>query len=347
MQEKEFQKANTLYILSENCLNHRSPLAGCHICETACPQNALVYHDRKWQAQNCTLCGICAMVCPSQVFHIDLLNLLSLPSQDLKLCCSQNTTAPEATRRINCIQQLTPLSIIHLLYRHATVTIYLPMEKCKQCTHQWYAQGLVQQLDAYHLPTNKFQIIFDDSPVTTEENTRRELLRDLWHRTENTSKKMLTSTIEKIRAEFDSQEVEQDNPAIFPIRLPLYALYAKKALSLPIDQTLPFRQLHCKSCTFCGACAHLCPTQALKISKNENEIQFFFQPELCINCNLCTQICMQHGLYWGDFMSAEQFMQSPFPLANSIEKICSRCQHEFFQWPPLQDCENPICTFCK
>ncbi len=340
-----FQKANTLSILSQNCLNHRSPLSSCHICETACPQKALSYQDGKWSAVNCTLCGICAMVCPTQTFQIDLPDLLHLPKQHLTLYCDQNTSAPADSIRIHCMQQLNPLAIIHLLYRHTAVTIHLPLDHCKQCRHQWYAQGLIQQLNAYQLPPDKLQIITQDEPTTANENQRRDLFKDLLHRTENKSKKMLVQTIETIGADFISQEVAQKDPAIFPSRLPLYALYAKK--ELPVVQELPFRQLSCTTCTFCGACTHICPTQALEVTKNDEEKQLLFHPELCINCNLCTQICIQHGLEWEDFFTAKQFMQSPILLAHSLEYICSLCEHEFYQWPSKQEHENPICSFCR
>lgn len=345
--KKQFQKASTLSIFSTNCLNHHSPLAGCHICATVCPQNTLSFHNGTWTATNCSLCGICVMVCPTQVFQIDFPNLINQPAQNLILCCNQNASAPTEALRINCLQQLNPLAIIHLLYRHTSVTIYLPMEYCKQCTHQWYAQGLIQQLSAYQLPPEKLKIITQEFPAPTEENQRRELFRDLFHRTEDKSKQILIHAAETIHAEFASQEIAQKEPAIFPSRLPLYALYLKNELPVTATQELPFRQLNCTACTFCGACMHICPTNAIDIKKTEDKKQLLFHPELCINCNLCKEICMQHGLEWEDYFTAEHFTQSPIPLAHSSEHICSLCDHEFYQWPSIEDDEFAVCSFCR
>lgn len=348
MSEKnQFHKASTLSISSANCLNQHSPLADCHICTTVCPQSALSFQENAWTAVNCSLCGICAMVCPTQVFQIDLPYLLNLPAQPLVLCCSQNISAPAEALHINCIQQLNPLAIVHLLYRHPSVTIYLPIEHCKQCVHQWYAQGLIQQLNAYQIPSDKLQIIIQEPEAAVEEKPRRELFRDLLHRTEDKSKKLLAHTLEQISAEFSSQEVSQKEPAVFPNRLPLYALYLKKVLPIDSSQELPFRQLHCTACTFCGACMHVCPTSALEIIKTDNQKQLVFHPELCINCNLCKQICIQRGLEWDDYFTAKQFTQSPILLAHSLEHICSLCEHEFYQWPAKQDDEQAICSFCR
>lgn len=343
----QFQKANTVSIISANCLNLHSPLADCHICETICPQNALTFDEGKWEAVNCNLCGLCAMVCPTQVFQIDLPNLMKQPVAPLHICCSQNASAPVEVLRVNCIQQFSPLAIIYLLYRYPSITIHLPLEQCKQCTHQWYGEGFLQQLSSYQIPAEKLQIVTHEQKNIIEENRRRELFRDIFHRTEEQSKKLFAQTIEKISANFHSQELEQKEPTVFPSRLPLYALYAKKQLSLPKDEPLPFRSLSCERCTFCGACTHLCPTQALEIKHTNEEKLLLFHQELCINCNLCQKICMQNGLVWDEFMSATQFMDTPVTLARSKEQICSRCEHEFYQWPNFSDDTEPICTFCR
>lgn len=347
------KKANQLSIFSANCLNLRSPLSDCHICENVCPQHTLLFRNGTWHASNCTLCGACAMVCPTQVFQIDLPQLLHLEAQHLLLTCTQHPAVPEHALRINCIQQLNPLAILHLLYHHPSITLYLPLAQCTQCTQQWYPEGLLQQLRQYQIPTDKLQIITTTAQESSEpENERRELLRDLFHRTETATKKMLVQTVEKISAEFSSQEITQQEPAVFPNRLPLYALYVKKQLPVPNEQTLPFRQLQCTRCSFCTACAHVCPTQAITIETpqaqtQEQTMHLLFHPELCINCNLCEKICMQHGLTWGDFMETKQFLASPMLLAHSTEQTCSQCGHTFYQWPPNEADTIPICTFCQ
>ena len=95
MSQANFQKAEQLSIYSGNCLRSRSPLSTCASCETLCPEQALLFQDDKWQAQNCSLCGLCAMVCPGQVFQIDQHRVIQYQKgQPLLLCCSQNTQAP-------------------------------------------------------------------------------------------------------------------------------------------------------------------------------------------------------------------------------------------------------------
>lgn len=348
MRQTNNLKSNQLSIYSANCLNRISPAAQCSICQTVCPQQALHWQDEHWQAVNCTLCGLCAMVCPTQVFQLDQQQLLQYKKNEpLQLCCSQNTAAPAEVLRINCLQQFTPLHIIHLLYQHSKLTLYITAEDCQKCPQNWYPQGLLQQLEPYQIPAEQLQIIQQtNAPAETaaDEKQRREFFRDLLHRTEEQSKKTISRTAEHIAAQFSSQEVQTATPAVFPARLPLYACYVKKQLPIQPDQTLPFRLLNCTACTFCGACTHLCPTKALELQEHNAQMQLLYHPELCINCNLCQQVCMQQGLQWEDFMVQQQFLQTPQQLAHSAPQICTQCGHTYYQWPEET---TGVCRFCK
>ena len=347
MSQANFQKAEQLSIYSGNCLRSRSPLSTCASCETLCPEQALLFQDDKWQAQNCSLCGLCAMVCPGQVFQIDQHRVMQhQKGQPLFLCCSQNTQAPAEAIRVNCLQQFSPLSLIYLLYHHPQLTLYIVPSECQSCRHSWYAQGLLQQLEQYRIPSDKLRIIMQEAgePAAADGNQRRELFRDLFRRTERHSRKAAMQTVDKLTAAFSSAEVPVEQTEIFPTRLPLYAMYVKKQLPVQSEAELPFRQLVCSACTFCSACTHVCPTQALTLLTLENEKSLQFQPELCINCGLCQSVCMQRGLEWDDFLTQGQFLETPKTIARSAEKICSACEHEFYQWP---DTEDSICSFCR
>lgn len=344
MSHTPFQKANLISVSSSNCLNSIHALEQCTLCTQVCPEHSLVFQDNHWKTVNCSLCGLCAMICPTQVFQIDQYRIAQYPKQDsLSLCCTQNTAAPAEAHRINCLQQFSPLSIFYILYQHSKITLYLSIEQCQNCQHQWYAQGFIQQLEQYQIPIEKLQIVLQNTEKPSTENQRRELFRDLFHRTEKHSKHIMIQAVEKLTASFSSKETETTQ-AVFPSRLPLYALYVKHQLPVHPSARLPFHQLECTDCNFCTACTYVCPTQALTIQNQNDEKQLQFQPELCINCNLCQNTCMQKGLQWDDFMTQQQFLQTPKILAHSAKKICNECEHEFYQWPPS---DEVICSLCK
>ncbi len=350
MAQTRYQKATVLSINAANCLNIISPAAACRTCQDICPQQALSWQNNQWHTADCTLCGLCTSVCPTQVFQIDQNNLFHLKTNGpLHLCCARDTDAPAEAVALNCLQQLTPLLLIHLLYQtQQQIILHLPAAQCQQCGQQWYPQGLQLQLEQYQLPSEKLQIVIQTEQPSGQNaassNQRREFLRDIFHRTESHSKKMIVQTAEQLAANFESVQTQNTEPAVFPVRLPLYALYIKKQLPIFPERTLPFHQLGCSSCTFCGACVHVCPTQALTMQEDQQEKQLLYQPELCINCNLCQQICMKKGLYWNDFMTQKQFLQTPWQLAHSSQKICSQCGHDYYQWP---DTDQTRCSFCQ
>lgn len=347
MKQISYQKANQLSIYSANCLNNISPLAQCHTCTDVCPAQALSFQDGHWEVQNCKLCGLCATVCPTQVFSIDHLQLLhTQKNESLLLCCSQNNAAPAEALHLNCLQQLSPLTILHLLYQYSQITLYLTPEKCQQCTQHWYTDGLLLQLQQYQISQEQLQIIVQSVPSSEETlpgKNRRSFISDLFHRTETQSKKVLAQKVETIAANFSSNEANTE-ATVFPSRLPLYALYIKKQLPIQPQEILPFRLMSCIHCTFCSACTYICPTKALKLMETDQKKQLYYHPEQCINCNLCQLICMQKGLQWQDFMTQEQFLQTPHQLADSTEKICTACGESYYLW---SESTSTICPRCQ
>ena len=45
------------------------------------------------------------------------------------------------------------------------------------------------------------------------------------------------------------------------------------------------------SCTLCGQCAKICPTNALTESYEDDDVSIAFDPRLCVNCSQCVSTC--------------------------------------------------------
>ena len=47
-------------------------------------------------------------------------------------------------------------------------------------------------------------------------------------------------------------------------------------------------------CTACGACASVCPKDALSVTSNSNRIGFYYpnvDESKCVHCGLCEKVC--------------------------------------------------------
>lgn len=88
----------------------------------------------------------------------------------------------------------------------------------------------------------------------------------------------------------------------------------------------------------------MCPTGALTMEETDTSASLAFHPELCIDCRICTDCCMEKGLSWGEFLTRSAFLETPQQLAKSSVKICDHCGHEFYQWP---EAEESLCRFCR
>lgn len=59
-------------------------------------------------------------------------------------------------------------------------------------------------------------------------------------------------------------------------------------------------------CRYCGACATMCATQALKYEVNSSrQATLTFQPSLCVNCRLCKDACLTHSMIYSTRVLAD------------------------------------------
>ena len=340
----------TLAIDSTACTRVLSPLSSCRKCLDICPAQALDFSANQWSANQCLGCGLCVIACPNQVFRLDEDALLEAASPDKALLvdCRHNVAPTGSDLTINCFQQLYPELIFRLLSRTQKLILYTDQTICDKCPHQWYAPGLEMQLSPFGLPTDKL-ILADKHTIAQHlpaqlAPSRRNFLRQIFHDTKTASQKKIVHSAQELLT--DVAPSTKEAPLIPKRRLALRTLYREQLPEAIKHNELPYRRLSVDYCTFCGACANLCPTGALALRTTESEQkQLLFQPALCTQCQLCQDICLHKKMYWQDALTVEQLMDdTPIPLAYADSKTCSQCQHPYWLYPA--DNENAICPFC-
>lgn len=345
-----FQKAPSLTIHTQNCSKVSSPLSQCEICVQACPEKTLLFHNEQWQAAQCLSCGLCAALCPNQVFQLDAPALRNLvqAKQILQLTCTRSKQVPAEALQINCLQQLSPLLLFELLSYGADLTIYYCPEACADCEMQWYPQGLEIQLKQYHLPLERLHLAAMEPAKASNMQTqdRRSFLKELTSTTRHTSTQLLMHSLDRFLSPFEALEEEKQAllPDVPSSRMPLVKLYQEKPFLVDTAKTLPFRRLQCDDCNFCGACARLCPTKALQMEFTTKEQSLVYDPKRCNQCNLCQDICFKHQLSWQAHLTIAEFLSPDLQiLAHSEEKTCAHCGHSYYQYP---DGGHALCSFC-
>ena len=48
-----------------------------------------------------------------------------------------------------------------------------------------------------------------------------------------------------------------------------------------------------ENCMLCGICSEFCPTGALLLNNNKQKVTLTFNPQYCINCDICENSCLE------------------------------------------------------
>ncbi len=96
------------------------------------------------------------------------------------------------------------------------------------------------------------------------------------------------------------------------------------------------------ACTACGACARICPTKALSLTRKDDSCSLTFNGGLCIDCSSCIRACMPGFLKKAD--PTLETIAAPFPITlfNGAVGRCRRCNAQSAALSSQGYC--PICT---
>jgi ferredoxin len=85
-----------------------------------------------------------------------------------------------------------------------------------------------------------------------------------------------------------------------------------------------------EACTACGSCGRVCPTEALRFKKNEDDMTFSisFCAKNCISCDLCKHVCLPDAItldYAAPFERVFSVKEPAIVEAGSMVR-CERCK---------------------
>lgn len=317
---------------------------GCRVCATTCPRQALEPSEdfMALDKTRCTGCGACVSACPQQAI-------------DLPGVSPQQINAQIATLLNGASLPIHPRAILFVCARSAPTlqgladqglsypASWLPVEV--PCLGVVTSTWLLQCLNLGAVAAGVLPCLRDDCRYGKREVTEgrvaycREFLsmlgappdavRLLDPRDERELARALSSLPEQ------AQEPRADRPrdmALFAPRATAQALLGLAETFAPsLDRSLahpysPVGMVTVKQgCTACESCVHACPTEALRMHRDQEKVALTYDPGLCIGCESCVPVCPERVVSVEKVTDLSRLAQGRVTLHEDSEIRCEAC----------------------
>ncbi len=335
------------------CLNIRSGRSLCRACEAICPVQGIKQNGQEIQISECISCGLCAVACPTGVMDQlwdgfdQVINVSGERRPYIWLTCHRAALLKDAVR-LNCLGELTPELVFYLLHQGSQrVNILYQPELCRDCRCQTGQSRWVDTLEKleriYPGATDCFQVYGnppESTPATKSsvDYSRRGILRALGGEARQAMGELLLKQLPEQSHSRFSQSLALRRKLF---RYVISHLTAEKA-ELMEPGYLRHPEIE-TGCTFCGSCAILCPSGAMKMEKSDAGLSLTVDPTACNMCGLCAATCPAQAIKV-DWTIANDGPARRIPLIQGERKICPSC-HQSYLADNSQS--SNICPGCR
>jgi|SRR5680860_220251 len=332
-----------------NCLNTKKPFArACKLCIEICPHQAISEY-RQLNAKECTECGACMAVCPSDGFvdqTMDKFHDYLFERNDILLNCPQ---AIPGGFEIPCLGMLNRdgWMLLMLLAEGESVTIMTGV--CAECEDRQACVHSVQAFKRIHREwPNHATIRIQVRPDEEAEPEAKEKIKSVVPRVK------LTGWKQKSRDKIG--EWLPSLAATDTYLVPKYRKWLIEALERKKDGKIPFLALTVgDSCTSCGVCAAICPQGALQKREERNpdqsaadrakeekivSLRLILEPQKCVQCGRCVEICRPLALEFQLKSMSHRLLTGKILIHEGSPKYCTRCGKRIFD-------DKDLCLACS
>ncbi|MFK5894863.1 MAG: 4Fe-4S binding protein [Pseudomonadota bacterium] len=344
-------------INSQACVHSFFDQGDCHACVDACSKQAwLLDEDGLGLDVNaCDGCGVCIPSCPSGALHITFPWIIrSFNGRTFALfACEQSNINKADAELLPCIHALGLRQLL-LIYNSAIKYILISTGNCDKCNHS-PTVDIYQQLKQI----NKLLYERDKAP-----------LKILNHSNKTWEKIFAGDEISNQGTQLSRRSFLSGNGKVFRQQLVIMdTLNISESRTIPPGQLLSTddnRELHWpwaallneSRCNGCDICIKLCPTSALQLITEENDVaendelensvlknrallSYTINPQNCIGCGVCETVCESQAI------SIHKWHTSSAHQVSLSTKHCSACGNDFHL--PLQNpqSKNNLCRICS
>lgn len=324
-----------LAVDGRRCCRIRSPLSTCRRCLEVCPTGGINWAGGQLRLGRCLECGLCAAVCPTEALR------LQEPAEPALLGKVQNLVAAQGRAVIACERQLRrgrergalcvpclgALSVKFLLALRpleGRVEFAHVEELCRNCEAGAGAVLFARRrsyLAMCRTPPGPAAPAAAAAGVS-----RRAVLQAAW----SGLRRFLA---EAVGARTTATGAGGGARVEVATKKKLYLL-AGGPLALPDLYPLP---AGAGKCTFCGACARLCPVEALRQVENTTGARLELDPAACVSCGLCAEVCFYGNLRLVPAVEAIRSAEV-IVLEEGTRSVCRNCGAELFTARPGAPC---------
>ena len=284
--------------LKQSCLN-------CGLCTSVCPTNAL-----KWTN-------------PPLLQLLDQVVNVSKGESDVYICCSSFSKRKNSNCiEVPCLGILPKEFWLNLGINSTNFNILYDPELCNQCSLKNGQELFMENVSILEQTLNlPIPFCIDiSSNVTQNEETidhnKRQFLMGLFEDVKETNTHVVQEVleVEKILSPFEKynqyyqakNELDAIVEEVNGLKNSAIDHYLNYSMNYTDKRSFLYRTLEQRpdlqekinvaipkikeSCTKCGACSFLCPTDAIHMDAEKNLV---LQTNKCVSCNLCVEICYE------------------------------------------------------
>ena len=316
-------KVQTIQALPSLCKEARFRQSECRKCEEVCPEKAITVAMGPQINGDCSQCGLCLNVCPTETFYsdLDLDQLLAEQMMSLRArkgefavtpCVSfhcQEAQAPNAeSLGIRCLGNLTENTLLRSTLL-GFEEVVLSRGKCADCR---LSQGgkMFDELLATMQPLAKalgsdgfaLQVLYEPRKLDDGDLklSRRALFTGLVKKVVSHAAHADYLRDRNATELFDRSAEMKDQKRPSPKRETLRTMLREGNRAAIADETgawsVPWKKMTVDhdNCIACGICVAVCPTGALVKFQEPGQVVRTINHALCSNCLLCQEACPQH-----------------------------------------------------
>ncbi len=342
---------------SERCVRYRYTYSECKRCADACPHGAIRLFDAGVEvlASQCQSCGLCVSACQTEALiqptlSADHLRTLAGDAAEFTLACTPSQAKGDAS--VPCLGALHPVVLTELTWQGIAVEL-VGASHCPECAHAAKATEMIRSnLEACELlracgkpEAHAVLTLRSDDADESGQRQRPDMSRrNLFRRAIGHGADVMAGRFEPTQAPL--KVIRAAAPFLPDRKVLLNAMFAAEGeapITMPRHEAIPAEDWQVAAgCTYCEACARVCPTGAIQLLENNTGWRLAFLNDRCVACDVCAEVCQPGAMRQSESGQVLINKQKGRLLAGVSKTRCLRCDRVF-----VNEGHETICPICR